>query len=78
MSKVHCKNCRHFRSAPYEAKKEGCYLPTNMPQKQTDAFLDEQQIPGDHREINRRGDCADFAGRGKSKRFFDWLFSESA
>lgn len=78
MSKVDCKKCRHFRSAPYEAKKEGCYFPANMPQKQTDAFLDEQQIPGDHRAINRRGDCPDFQAEESSRGFLDWLFSESA
>lgn len=56
-----CEACEHFRVAPYEARVEGCYLPSNMSQRQTDAFLDEQQIPGDHRKINLRGNCPDFA-----------------
>ncbi len=61
--KNHCENCVHFRSAPYEAKTAGCYLPSNMPQKQKLACLDEQQLPGDHETINLRGDCPDFSAR---------------
>ncbi len=58
-----CQRCIHFRSAPYEARHEGCFLPKNMPVRQQDRFLDEQQIPGDHRKINLRGDCPDFQAR---------------
>jgi hypothetical protein len=56
-----CRACRHFRSAPYEAKFEGCYLEKNMVSKQKQACLDEQQLPGDHRKLNLRGSCPDFA-----------------
>ena len=63
IEKVDCGNCVHFRAAPYEAKLEGCYLPDNMPSKQTARYLDEQQLPGDHEKINRDGDCADFNAR---------------
>jgi hypothetical protein len=38
--RVFCQDCVHFRSAPYESKLAGCYLPENMPQKQRAAFLD--------------------------------------
>ena len=62
-AKVHCRECRHFRSAPFEAKFEGCYLEKNMLSKQKQACLDEQQQPGDHRKINLRGDCPDYAAR---------------
>jgi len=58
--KVDCHDCIYFRSAPYQARREGCYFPGNMPQRQKDAFLDEQQLPGDHEKINLRGDCPDF------------------
>ena len=61
--KVHCKRCVHFRAAPYEARVDGCYLPKNMPSKQKLAYLDEQQLAGDHRAINRDGDCPDFQAR---------------
>ena len=57
--RVECENCVHFRSAPYETRRSGCYLEKNMPGRQKDAFLDEQQVPGDHEKINLRGDCPD-------------------
>ena len=60
MTQVHCRDCRHFKQAPYDARKTGCYHPENMPQKHKEAFLDEQQIPGDSYTINLRGDCAQF------------------
>lgn len=63
--KVACKDCLHFRSAPFEAKFEGCYLEKNMPSKQKMLCLDEQQLPGDHVKINLRGDCPDFSARAK-------------
>jgi len=62
-AKVDCHSCRHFRHAPYEARLEGCYLEKNMVSKQKQAFLDEQQQPGDHDKINRNGDCPDFHAR---------------
>lgn len=62
-TKVRCQDCKHFRSAPYEARVAGCYFPDNMPAKQSATYLDEQQQPGDHERINRNGDCPDFAAR---------------
>ena len=47
--KAVCQICRHFRSAPYEARFEGCYLEKNMVSKQKQLCLDEQQLPGDQR-----------------------------
>lgn len=70
-----CARCRHFRSAPRQARREGCYHPDNMPQRQKDRSLDEQQIPGDHRVINRDGDCAQFEPLPPRPSFWDWLFS---
>ena len=75
---VSCTDCRHFRAAPYEAKNAGCYFPDNMDGKQKDAFLDEQQMPGDHERINRNGDCKDFAARKKPLAFIQRLFSLGA
>ena len=62
-AKVDCRDCRHFRNAPYEARLEGCYLPKNMISKQKQAFLDEQQLPGNHEKINLHGDCPAFPSR---------------
>ena len=79
MSEKHsCEDCVHFRRAPYQAKHEGCYLPANMVGKQKDAYLDEQQIPGDHEEINRDGDCPDHRARVERPSFFQRLFSLGA
>ena len=75
---VDCRNCVHFRSAPYEARKEGCYLSKNMPQRQDAAYLDEQQIPGDHETINIRGDCPDYEAREPQPSLFQRLFSLGA
>jgi hypothetical protein len=75
---VHCADCTHFRSAPYEARIEGCYFPGNMPAKQKQDFLDEQQIPGDHRVINRRHDCPDFEARPAKPSFWRRLLSLDA
>lgn len=61
--RVSCSNCVHFRAAPYEARLSGCYFEKNMPGRQKDAFLDEQQIPGNHEKINLRGDCPDHKPR---------------
>ena len=60
MAKVQCKDCRHFRTAPYEARKTGCWHPDHLVVRQKDAYLDEQQTPGNHRKINMRGNCEDF------------------
>jgi len=64
-ARVDCRTCRHFRSAPYEARVEGCYLEKNMPGRQKMACLDEQQLPGNHEKINLRGDCPDYQARPK-------------
>jgi hypothetical protein len=61
--KVECRDCRHFRAAPFQAPRTGCYHPDNMQAKQKDLFLKEQELPGDHRKINLRGDCATFEVR---------------
>jgi len=58
-----CADCVHFRKAPYEAKRDGCFHPKFMQGKQKDAFLDEQQVPGDHTVINRNGDCPEWRQR---------------
>jgi hypothetical protein len=58
-SRKRCEDCVHFRSAPWEAVHTGCYLEKNMTVRQKDAFLAEQQTPGNHEKINLRGDCPD-------------------
>ena len=63
MIQVYCKDCRWFRQAPYEANKTGCWHPDNMKVTQKEAFLDQQQQPGDHRKINLRHDCAEYEAR---------------
>ncbi|MCZ6596823.1 MAG: hypothetical protein O7B99_04220 [Planctomycetota bacterium] len=75
---VYCKTCVHFRSTPFEARKAGCYLPKNMPGRQKDAYLDEQQIPGDHERINRKNDCPDHQAREAKRSFLSRLFSKGA
>lgn len=70
MNKVECKNCVHFRSAPYEARWEGCWHPDNMKMKQKERYLQEQQLPGDHFMINRRGDCSQYEARPAPEPFW--------
>ncbi len=65
MIKVSCTNCRHFLAKPYEAPHTGCWHPDNMASSQKDGYLDQQQLPGDHRTINLRGDCASFEAKPK-------------
>ncbi len=60
MTSVLCKDCSHFREAPYEANITGCWHPDNLQITQKEAFLDQQQQPGNHRKINLRGDCEQF------------------
>ncbi len=76
--KVDCRACKHFRSRPYEARVAGCYLEKNMPSKQKQAFLDEQQIPGDHEKINFHGDCPDYAARTQKPSFWKRLLAIGA
>jgi hypothetical protein len=72
-----CQLCIHFRSAPYEARLEGCYLPKNMVSKQSARYLDEQQLPGDHEVINRLGDCPDYERRPARKGLLQRIFSKT-
>ncbi len=78
MKKADCRTCIHFRSAPYEARIEGCYLEKNMVSKQKAAYLDEQQLPGKHEKINLRGDCPDHEVEPKKLSFWERLFAVSA
>ncbi len=77
-TRVDCRTCRHFRSAPYEAKFEGCYLEKNMVSKQKQACLDEQQLPGNHEKINLRGDCPDHTPRAKKPSLWQRLWAVGA
>ena len=43
---------------------------------QKDAYLNEQETPGDHRAINRRGDCAQFEPRERQKSLLSRLLSD--
>ena len=61
--RVACSDCLHFRFFPYGTpwkRKTGCYHPDNMEQKQSEPFLKEQEVPGNHEKINARGDCPQF------------------
>ncbi len=82
--KVECRNCVHFREYPYGdgtvwKRKTGCYHPELMVQKQSDGFLKEQQVPGDHEKLNLRGDCAKYEPQAPEptllQRFFTAFFS---
>lgn len=82
--KVECRNCLHFREYPFGdgtvwKRKTGCYHPDLMVQKQSDQFLAEQQVPGDHELINLRGDCPKYEARPPRptllQRFFTSFFS---
>ena len=71
MSKHDCKNCIHFKQAPWEANKTGCWHKDNLEMSLSANFNDEQQIPGNHRKINLRGDCAQFEARAAAPSFFE-------
>ncbi len=82
--KVECQSCVHFREYPYGdgtvwKRKTGCYHPELMVQKQSDGFLKEQEVPGDHEKINLRGDCAKYEALPPEpsllQRFFTSFFS---
>jgi len=68
--RVDCEDCRYLQRAPYEAPRTGCWHADFMQQRQKDAFLDEQQIPGDHEKINLRGDCPKFEPKGARLSFW--------
>ncbi len=75
MTKVFCNDCVHFRSAPFEAKREGCYHPKLAKAFQKQAFNDEQMAPGDHHVLNRRGDCEYFEARAKREPLWKRMIS---
>jgi len=75
---VDCRRCRHFRTAPYQARVSGCYLQKNMESKQDAAYLDQQQIPGNHEKINLRGDCPDFEALPPKVPWWERLWSVGA
>ena len=68
--RVECKDCRYFKEAPYEASRTGCWYPEFMEQTQKDAFLKQQELPGDHEKINLRGDCAKWEQRPAKRSFW--------
>jgi hypothetical protein len=78
MKKVACKDCRHFREAPYQAPLTGCWHPDHMLVTQKEAFLDEQQAPGNHRKINLRGDCSTYEERERPPKLWQRIFSMGA
>ena len=71
MSKNDCKNCTHFKKAPWEANKTGCWHSENMEMSLGAAFNDEQQAPGNHRKLNLRGDCDKFEARAAAPSFIE-------
>lgn len=73
-----CGTCVHFRRAPYEARKTGCWHPEHMVSKQEARYLDQQQTPGDHEKINRRGDCPQHEARPARLPFWRRLWSVGA
>ena len=78
MTKISCKDCRHFKTAPYEAPHTGCWHPDNLVVKQKEAYLDQQQTPGDHRTINLRGNCAQYEAKPRRPSFLERLRSMGA
>ena len=76
MSKVHCKDCAHYKEGPWQATKTGCWHPDNMSTSLSAAFNDEQQEPGDHEAINLRGDCEQYEQKAPRpsfwERFLNW------
>jgi hypothetical protein len=78
MTSVNCKDCRYFRTAPYEAPLSGCWHPDNMKVTQKDAFLDQQQQPGNNRKINLRGDCAQYEAKQPEPSFWQRFLSMGA
>ena len=41
-------------------------------------YLDEQQVPGDHRKINLRGDCEQFEARARKPSLLQRILSLGA
>ena len=78
MIRVNCKDCIHFRSAPYEAPRTGCWHEDSKKVTQKEAFLDQQQQPGDHRKINLRGDCSQYEAKPAKPTFWQRLMRMGA
>lgn len=78
MTRVDCKNCSHFRTAPYEALRTGCWHPNNMLVKQKDAYLQQQETPGNHEKINLRGNCAQFEQKRKKLSMLERFLGKGA
>lgn len=78
MKKISCEACRHFKKAPYEAPRTGCWHPDHLVVRQKEAFLDQQQTPGDHRTINLRGNCETFEAKPKRPSFWERIRSLGA
>ena len=73
-----CKNCLHFKEAPYGAAHTGCWHPDNLRVSQKEAFLDQQQLPGDHKARNFSGQCTLFEGRPSGKSLWQRIMSMGA
>jgi hypothetical protein len=76
MTRANCDACDHFKSAPYEARIDGCFHPDHMKVTQKDAYLNEQETPGDHRVINRRGDCDKFEPKEQERSLLSRILSD--
>lgn len=71
-----CALCVHFRRAPEEAAYTGCWHPDHLVSRQSDAFLKQQELPGDHTKINLRGDCPQYERRPKKKSLWRRLLDQ--
>lgn len=78
MKRITCEGCSHFRSAPYEAPHTGCWHPDNMAVSQKDAYLQQQETPGNHERINLRGDCAQYEARSRPLSLWDRFLGKGA
>ena len=64
-----CKDCIHFQIHVGDTvwkRRTGCYHPQLVEQKQTDHFLQAQVVPGNHEQLNLRGDCPKFEARPRT------------
>ena len=78
MTKVRCQDCRHFKAAPYEAPASGCFHADHMKVTQKEDFLDQQQQPGNHEQINLRGNCAQYEARAAKPSLWQRFLSMGA
>ena len=72
---VDCFSCKHLRKAPYQVVRTGCFHPDHMKVRYTEAFLDEQQLGGDYRKLNLRGDCSKYDPLPKKQCIIKRIFS---